>query len=137
MVALFVVRKDPALTAEALIEFARNDLTGYKVPKHVYFRDELPKTNVGKILRRALRDETPEEAPERDALRRELASPRHHHRLRTVAQSATPLALVAYGNGRVSPRAAGSRGARTRRSVPRAGDDRHLHRAARRSGSRA
>jgi long-chain acyl-CoA synthetase len=62
VVAVFVVRKDPALTAEALIEFARGDLTGYKVPKHVYFRDELPKTNVGKILRRALRDEIPKSA---------------------------------------------------------------------------
>jgi len=57
VVAVFVVRKDPALTEEQVIEFARTDLTGYKVPKHVYFRDELPKTNVGKILRRALRDE--------------------------------------------------------------------------------
>jgi long-chain acyl-CoA synthetase len=57
IVALFVVRKDPALTEEALIDFSRTELTGYKVPKHVYFRDELPKTNVGKILRRALRDE--------------------------------------------------------------------------------
>jgi len=57
VVALFVVRKDPALSAEQLIEFSRTELTGYKVPKHVYFRDELPKSNVGKILRRALRDE--------------------------------------------------------------------------------
>jgi long-chain acyl-CoA synthetase len=56
-VALFVVKKDPNLTAEKLIEFSRANLTGYKVPKHVYFRTELPKTNVGKILRRALRDE--------------------------------------------------------------------------------
>jgi long-chain acyl-CoA synthetase len=56
-VALFVVKKDPSLTAEALIEYCRANLTGYKVPKHVYFRTELPKTNVGKILRRALRDE--------------------------------------------------------------------------------
>ena len=56
-VTLFVVKKDPALTAEALIAFSRTGLTGYKVPKHVYFRAELPKTNVGKILRRALRDE--------------------------------------------------------------------------------
>jgi long-chain acyl-CoA synthetase len=56
-VALFVVKKDPNLTAEALIEHCRANLTGYKVPKHVYFRSELPKTNVGKILRRALRDE--------------------------------------------------------------------------------
>jgi long-chain acyl-CoA synthetase len=57
VVALFVVKKDPTLTAEALIEFCRTQLTGYKVPKHVYFRADLPKTNVGKILRRALRDE--------------------------------------------------------------------------------
>jgi long-chain acyl-CoA synthetase len=57
VVALFVVKKDPNLTAEALIAFSRKELTGYKVPKHVYFRNELPKTNVGKILRRALRDE--------------------------------------------------------------------------------
>jgi len=56
-VALFVVKKDPKLTAEALIAFCRKELTGYKVPRHVYFRSELPKTNVGKILRRALRDE--------------------------------------------------------------------------------
>ena len=57
VVALFVVRKDPALTAQALIDHCRKELTGYKVPKHIYFRNELPKTNVGKILRRALRDE--------------------------------------------------------------------------------
>ena len=56
-VALFVVKKDPNLTAEALIAYCRANLTGYKVPKHVYFRGELPKTNVGNILRRALRDE--------------------------------------------------------------------------------
>ena len=57
VVALFVVKKDPNLTAEALIAHLRTELTGYKVPKHVYFRAELPKSNVGKILRRALRDE--------------------------------------------------------------------------------
>jgi long-chain acyl-CoA synthetase len=56
-VAVFVVKKDPNLTAEALITFARKELTGYKIPKHVYFRTELPKSNVGKILRRPLRDE--------------------------------------------------------------------------------
>ena len=59
VVSLFVVRKDPNLTEHQLIDFARSELTGYKVPKHVYFRDELPKTNVGKILRRALRDQLP------------------------------------------------------------------------------
>jgi len=59
VVALFVVRKDPDLTAQQLIDFCRTELTGYKVPKHVYFRDELPKTNVGKILRRAVRDLLP------------------------------------------------------------------------------
>jgi long-chain acyl-CoA synthetase len=57
VVAIFVVKKDPGLTPGALVEFARGKLTGYKIPKHVYFREELPKTNVGKILRRALRDE--------------------------------------------------------------------------------
>ena len=51
-----MVRKDPALTERALIEHCRESLTGYKVPRQVYFRDELPKTNVGKILRRELRD---------------------------------------------------------------------------------
>jgi len=59
VVALFVVKKDSNLTAEQLIAHCRKSLTGYKVPKHVYFRSELPKTNVGKILRRALRDELP------------------------------------------------------------------------------
>ena len=48
---------DAALTEEALITFCRRQLTGYKVPKLVEFRDELPKSNVGKILRRELRDE--------------------------------------------------------------------------------
>ncbi len=57
VVALFIVRKDPALTTEQVIAFCKRELTGYKVPRHVYFRDELPKTNVGKILRRTLRDE--------------------------------------------------------------------------------
>jgi long-chain acyl-CoA synthetase len=57
VVAVFIVRKDPTLTAEQIIEHCRKEMTGYKLPKHVYFRDELPKTNVGKILRRALRDE--------------------------------------------------------------------------------
>jgi long-chain acyl-CoA synthetase len=57
VVALFVVRKDPALTEDDVIEHCRKALTGYKVPKRVYFRDELPKTNVGKILRRELKDQ--------------------------------------------------------------------------------
>jgi len=57
VVALFVVRKDAALSEHDLVAHCRRELTGYKVPKHVYFRTELPKTNVGKILRRALRDE--------------------------------------------------------------------------------
>jgi long-chain acyl-CoA synthetase len=57
VVALFVVRKDPNLTEKDVIEHARKSLAGYKVPKHVYFRTDLPKTNVGKILRKALREE--------------------------------------------------------------------------------
>jgi long-chain acyl-CoA synthetase len=55
-VKIFVVRKDPKLTAQELIAFCKKELTGYKVPHQVEFRTELPKTNVGKILRRALRD---------------------------------------------------------------------------------
>jgi long-chain acyl-CoA synthetase len=57
VVALFVVRKDPKLTEQDVIDHSRKSLAGYKVPKHVYFKAELPKTNVGKILRKALRDE--------------------------------------------------------------------------------
>ena len=57
VVALYVVRKDPALQAEDIVAFMRQHLTSYKLPRHVYFRTELPKTNVGKILRRALRDQ--------------------------------------------------------------------------------
>jgi long-chain acyl-CoA synthetase len=56
-VKAFVVKKDPNLTAEDIIKFCHEQLTNYKVPKHIEFRTELPKTNVGKILRRQLRDE--------------------------------------------------------------------------------
>lgn len=57
VVVLFVVRKDPALTEAQVQQHCERFLTGYKLPRHVYFRNELPKTNVGKILRRQLRDE--------------------------------------------------------------------------------
>ncbi len=57
VVAVFIVKKNAGLGAEELLQHFRKHLTGYKVPKHIYFRTELPKTNVGKILRRALRDE--------------------------------------------------------------------------------
>ena len=56
---LFIVRKDPALTEADVLKHCHEQLTGYKRPKYVEFRNELPKTNVGKILRRALRDEAP------------------------------------------------------------------------------
>jgi long-chain acyl-CoA synthetase len=56
-VKLFVVKKDPTLTQEDILEFCKHELTGYKRPKYIEFRSELPKTNVGKILRRKLRDE--------------------------------------------------------------------------------
>jgi len=60
VVKLFVVRKDPTLTKEAVLEHCRKNLTGYKVPKIIEFRDEpLPKTSIGKILRRQLRDPMP------------------------------------------------------------------------------
>ncbi|NHZ34329.1 MULTISPECIES: long-chain fatty acid--CoA ligase [Massilia] len=58
-VKLFVVRKDPNLTAEDLLEFCKEQLTAYKKPKYIEFRTDLPKTNVGKILRRELRDPAP------------------------------------------------------------------------------
>lgn len=61
-VKAFVVKKDPNLTAEDVIKFCHGQLTGYKVPKHIEFRTDLPKTNVGKILRRQLRDEKKAEA---------------------------------------------------------------------------
>ncbi|MDN0076287.1 long-chain-fatty-acid--CoA ligase [Crenobacter sp. SG2303] len=62
VVKLYVVKKDPALTEKDVIDHCRKNLTGYKVPKQVEFRSELPKTNVGKILRRALRDEAAKQA---------------------------------------------------------------------------
>jgi len=55
-VKAFVVRKDPALTEADLMEYCRQHLTGYKKPKYIEFRAELPRSNIGKILRRALRD---------------------------------------------------------------------------------
>jgi len=57
VVKLFVVKKDKSLTEKEIISYCRESLTGYKVPKHVVFRKELPKTNVGKILRRKLKEE--------------------------------------------------------------------------------
>ena len=56
-VKVVVVKKDPTLDADAVIAHCRENLTGYKVPRSVEFRDELPKSNVGKILRRELRDD--------------------------------------------------------------------------------
>ncbi len=56
-VKLFVVRRDPALTVEQLMDYCKEQFTAYKKPKYIEFRADLPKTNVGKILRRELRDE--------------------------------------------------------------------------------
>jgi len=58
-VKLVVVRKDPGLTADDIRNFCRAELTGYKQPRIIEFRTELPKSNVGKILRRELRDSAP------------------------------------------------------------------------------
>ena len=58
-VKIVVVKKDPTLTAEALQKYCRDNLSGYKVPKYIEFRKELPKTNIGKVLRRKLREQTP------------------------------------------------------------------------------
>ncbi|HDZ9130990.1 TPA: long-chain-fatty-acid--CoA ligase FadD [Vibrio cholerae] len=57
LVKIYVVKRDPSLTKDEVIVHCRKHLTGYKVPKLVEFRDDLPKTNVGKILRRVLREE--------------------------------------------------------------------------------
>jgi long-chain acyl-CoA synthetase len=56
-VKMLVVRKDETLDKDEIVEFCKAQLTGYKRPQHVEFRDSLPKTPVGKILRRELRDE--------------------------------------------------------------------------------
>jgi long-chain acyl-CoA synthetase len=64
IVKICVVKKDPSLTSEELLAHCRRMLTGYKVPKIVEFRDELPKSNVGKILRRELRDEHKKPKPD-------------------------------------------------------------------------
>ncbi len=61
-VKLFVVKKDATLTEEELLRYCHEQLTAYKCPKHIDFRDDLPKTNVGKILRRELRDENKKSA---------------------------------------------------------------------------
>jgi long-chain acyl-CoA synthetase len=58
VVAAFVVRKDPALTLEAVKAHCRANLTHYKIPRHIEFCDTLPKTNIGKVLRRALREQS-------------------------------------------------------------------------------
>ncbi|MDB4656173.1 AMP-binding protein, partial [Flavobacteriales bacterium] len=56
-VKVFIVKNDPSLTEQEVRDYCEENMTGYKKPKHIAFRDELPKTNVGKILRRALREE--------------------------------------------------------------------------------
>jgi long-chain acyl-CoA synthetase len=61
-VKLFIVKGDAALTGESVLAFCREHLTGYKVPRDIEFRAELPKSNVGKILRRELRDEAKKQA---------------------------------------------------------------------------
>jgi long-chain acyl-CoA synthetase len=58
VVALYVVPKNPNISEHDIIEYCRKSLAGYKVPKHVYFRKDLPKSNVGKILRKELREST-------------------------------------------------------------------------------
>jgi long-chain acyl-CoA synthetase len=66
-VVLFVAKRDPALTAQALKDYCAEQLTAYKRPKHIIFQQELPKTNVGKVLRRALRDVAQQAVKEKEA----------------------------------------------------------------------
>ena len=56
VVKLYVVKKESSLTKNELLDYCRENLTGYKMPKEIEFRESLPKSNVGKILRRELRD---------------------------------------------------------------------------------
>ncbi|KGK10724.1 long-chain-fatty-acid--CoA ligase FadD [Vibrio navarrensis] len=67
VVKIYVVKRDPSLTKEEIINHCRQHLTGYKVPKLIEFREDLPKTNVGKILRRVLRDENDAKLAKNDA----------------------------------------------------------------------
>jgi long-chain acyl-CoA synthetase len=60
-VKVVIVKKDPSLTAEAVRSHCKANLTGYKLPRFIEFRDALPKTNVGKILRRELRENAPKQ----------------------------------------------------------------------------
>ena len=62
-VVAYVVRSDPALTTDELRKFCRENMTGYKVPRRIEFRETLPKTNVGKVLRRALKEEVEGSTP--------------------------------------------------------------------------
>ena len=55
-VKVFIVKKDKSLTEDEIYAYCKENLTNYKRPKHIEFRDELPKTNIGKILRRALKE---------------------------------------------------------------------------------
>jgi long-chain acyl-CoA synthetase len=57
VIKVFVVKKDQSLTEEELKKYCHENLTNYKIPRHIEFRTELPKTNVGKILRRALKEQ--------------------------------------------------------------------------------
>ena len=57
VIKAFIVKRDQSLTEEELKKFCHENLTNYKVPRHFEFKAELPKTNVGKILRRALKEE--------------------------------------------------------------------------------
>ncbi len=67
LVKIYVVKRDPSLTKDEVIAHCRQHLTGYKVPKLVEFREDLPKTNVGKILRRVLREENDAELAKKSA----------------------------------------------------------------------
>ena len=62
-VVAYVVRRDPSLTTDELRKFCRENMTGYKVPRRIEFRETLPKTNVGKVLRRALKEEVEGSTP--------------------------------------------------------------------------
>jgi long-chain acyl-CoA synthetase len=59
VIKVFIVKKDQSLNEKEVLDYCRENLTNYKIPKYVVFKNELPKTNVGKILRRALKEAEP------------------------------------------------------------------------------
>jgi long-chain acyl-CoA synthetase len=92
-VRLYIVKRDPALTADDILKHCREHLTGYKCPRDVEFRSELPKSNVGKILRRELRDEARKAAAESAMSETSRCPPQSHSASRRCRRTRTFTAI--------------------------------------------